>query len=175
MSLRRDRNRSRSRDRRYDRNDRQEIDRHHDSNDRHDRERHHDRERIRSTDQRIDRDRHGRSRERHYEREPRVTRDRDGRRDSRDRGTRYKDSIDHRGSKSSNRRKLDNGYEESPFDQNGKDLEGGKEQHQNLEELTEEEQMNRLLGFGGFDSTKGKYVPGKDVGAVNITKKVSSD
>jgi U4/U6.U5 tri-snRNP-associated protein 3 len=40
--------------------------------------------------------------------------------------------------------------------------------------MTEEEQMKVLLGIGGFDSTKGKSVPGKDVGAVNITKKVFS-
>jgi U4/U6.U5 tri-snRNP-associated protein 3 len=42
------------------------------------------------------------------------------------------------------------------------------------EELDEEAQMRALMGFGGFDSTKGKAVAGKDVGAVSARKEVSS-
>ncbi|OUM70433.1 hypothetical protein PIROE2DRAFT_37289, partial [Piromyces sp. E2] len=34
-----------------------------------------------------------------------------------------------------------------------------------------EAQMMAIMGFGGFDSTKGKHVPGTDVSAVNIKKK----
>jgi hypothetical protein len=40
--------------------------------------------------------------------------------------------------------------------------------------MTEEEQMKMMIGSVGFGSTKGKPVPGKDVGAVNITKKASN-
>jgi hypothetical protein len=32
--------------------------------------------------------------------------------------------------------------------------------------------MRALMGFGGFDSTKGKPIPGKNVGAVNAQKEV---
>ncbi|KAJ1891957.1 U4/U6.U5 small nuclear ribonucleoprotein [Kickxella alabastrina] len=39
-----------------------------------------------------------------------------------------------------------------------------------LLEMTEEEQMNALLGFGGFDTTKGKKVSGNDIGAANVKK-----
>lgn len=42
-----------------------------------------------------------------------------------------------------------------------------------LEELTPEEQearMMALMGFGGFDSTKGKKVAGADVSGVDIKK-----
>jgi len=34
-----------------------------------------------------------------------------------------------------------------------------------LESLTEEEQMQRLMGFGGFSTSKGKKVEGNDTGA----------
>ncbi|KAI8321450.1 DUF1777-domain-containing protein, partial [Martensiomyces pterosporus] len=40
----------------------------------------------------------------------------------------------------------------------------------NLQEMTEEEQMMALMGFGGFDSTKGKGVSGNNAGAVNVKK-----
>ncbi|KAI9500711.1 U4/U6.U5 tri-snRNP-associated protein 3 [Coemansia spiralis] len=36
--------------------------------------------------------------------------------------------------------------------------------------MTEEEQMNALLGFGGFGSTKGKQIAGNDVGTANVKK-----
>ncbi|KAJ1813774.1 U4/U6.U5 small nuclear ribonucleoprotein [Coemansia sp. RSA 2599] len=36
--------------------------------------------------------------------------------------------------------------------------------------MTEEEQMKTLLGFGGFDSTKGKKVAGNEVGVANVKK-----
>ena len=38
-------------------------------------------------------------------------------------------------------------------------------------ELTEEEQLQQLLGFSGFDSSKGKAVENNDVGAVKIAAK----
>ncbi|KAF9978190.1 hypothetical protein BGZ73_003371 [Actinomortierella ambigua] len=44
----------------------------------------------------------------------------------------------------------------------------------NLDELTpedEEARMMALMGFGGFDSTKGKKVAGNDVSGANIKKK----
>ncbi|KAG0268700.1 hypothetical protein DFQ27_005940 [Actinomortierella ambigua] len=44
----------------------------------------------------------------------------------------------------------------------------------NLDKLTpedEEARMMALMGFGGFDSTKGKKVSGNDVSGVNIKKK----
>lgn len=34
-----------------------------------------------------------------------------------------------------------------------------------------EEQMRIMMGFSGFDTTKGKKVEGADVGAVNIKKR----
>ena len=40
------------------------------------------------------------------------------------------------------------------------------------EELDEEAQMRALMGFGGFETTKGKAVPGKDVGAASARKEV---
>ncbi|KAJ2992758.1 hypothetical protein HDV02_002870 [Globomyces sp. JEL0801] len=40
-----------------------------------------------------------------------------------------------------------------------------------MEDLDEEEQMKRLMGFGGFDTTKNKHVPGADVSATAATKK----
>ncbi|KAJ2446498.1 hypothetical protein GGF42_005672 [Coemansia sp. RSA 2424] len=39
-----------------------------------------------------------------------------------------------------------------------------------LQQMTEEEQMNALLGFGGFSTTKGKAVAGNNIGAANIKK-----
>ncbi|KAI9345529.1 U4/U6.U5 small nuclear ribonucleoprotein 27 kDa protein, partial [Obelidium mucronatum] len=38
-------------------------------------------------------------------------------------------------------------------------------------ELTEEQIMQKMLGFGGFETTKNKKVAGTDVSAVNIEKK----
>lgn len=43
-----------------------------------------------------------------------------------------------------------------------KDLEG---------KSAEEQEMLKMMGFSGFDSTKGKHVPGNDVSAVHMTKK----
>jgi U4/U6.U5 tri-snRNP-associated protein 3 len=41
-----------------------------------------------------------------------------------------------------------------------------------LEGKTEEEQdMMKLMGFGSFDTTKGKHVPGNDAGAVHVIQK----
>lgn len=41
-----------------------------------------------------------------------------------------------------------------------------------LEGKTEEEQdMMKMMGFGGFDTTKGKKVPGNDVSAVHTIQK----
>ena len=41
-----------------------------------------------------------------------------------------------------------------------------------LEGKTEEEiDMMKLMGFGGFDTTKGKHVSGNDIYAANITHK----
>ena len=31
--------------------------------------------------------------------------------------------------------------------------------------------MMKIMGFGGFDTTKGKKVPGNDVGSANIVQK----
>ncbi|KAJ1664384.1 U4/U6.U5 small nuclear ribonucleoprotein, partial [Coemansia sp. RSA 1646] len=36
--------------------------------------------------------------------------------------------------------------------------------------MTEEEQMNALIGFSGFNTTKNKKVNGNDVGAANVKK-----
>ncbi|XP_077544082.1 uncharacterized protein LOC144156130 [Haemaphysalis longicornis] len=41
-----------------------------------------------------------------------------------------------------------------------------------LEGKTEEEQeMMKLMGFGSFDSSKGKHIPGNNVGAVHVIQK----
>lgn len=51
-------------------------------------------------------------------------------------------------------------------------LERPKVTDKDLEGKTEEEQeMMKLMGFGGFDSTKGKHVAGNDVSAVNVLQK----
>ncbi|KAJ2382915.1 U4/U6.U5 small nuclear ribonucleoprotein, partial [Coemansia sp. RSA 2559] len=39
-----------------------------------------------------------------------------------------------------------------------------------LQGMTEEEQMSALMGFSGFDTTKGKHVNGNDVGSANVKK-----
>ena len=41
----------------------------------------------------------------------------------------------------------------------------------NTEGMDEEQAMMALMGFGGFDSTKGKHVEGADAGAANIKLK----
>lgn len=43
-----------------------------------------------------------------------------------------------------------------------KDLEGKSEEEQN---------MMKMMGFAGFDTTKGKHVPGNDMHAVNLLQK----
>ncbi|KAH9359672.1 hypothetical protein HPB48_007979 [Haemaphysalis longicornis] len=43
-----------------------------------------------------------------------------------------------------------------------KDLEGKTE---------EEKEMMKLMGFGSFDSSKGKHIPGNNVGAVHVIHK----
>ena len=35
----------------------------------------------------------------------------------------------------------------------------------------DEIEMMKIMGFGGFDTTKGKKVPGNDVGSANIVQK----
>lgn len=35
----------------------------------------------------------------------------------------------------------------------------------------ENEMLAKMMGFSSFDSTKGKQVPGNNVGAVNVSKK----
>ncbi|ORX72253.1 DUF1777-domain-containing protein [Linderina pennispora] len=44
------------------------------------------------------------------------------------------------------------------------------EETKDLSGMTEEEQMMALMGFGGFDSTKGKSVAGNSDGAANVKK-----
>lgn len=51
-------------------------------------------------------------------------------------------------------------YRSKLLEEDGKPAEALKK----LEELSEEEQMKRLLGFGGFDSTKGSLVMDNVVG-----------
>ncbi|KAJ3417317.1 hypothetical protein HDV05_005773 [Chytridiales sp. JEL 0842] len=51
------------------------------------------------------------------------------------------------------------------------EMKDAKGEEENEGELTEEQKMMKLMGFGGFDTTKEKKIPGKDVGAVNIVKK----
>ncbi|KAG0001166.1 U4/U6.U5 small nuclear ribonucleoprotein, partial [Modicella reniformis] len=63
------------------------------------------------------------------------------------------------GSKGDNKRKRDNG--------------AGVDTNKPLEELSPEEEEARmmvLMGFGGFDSTKGKHVAGADVSGADIKK-----
>ncbi|KAJ2865533.1 hypothetical protein GGH94_002130 [Coemansia aciculifera] len=51
-----------------------------------------------------------------------------------------------------------------------KDNETSEATDEALQQMTEEEQMNALLGFGGFSTTKGKAVAGNNVGAANVKK-----
>lgn len=47
-----------------------------------------------------------------------------------------------------------------------------EEPPKNDEQVNEEEkEMAKLLGFSKFDTTKGKKVPGNEVGAVRVIKK----
>lgn len=47
-----------------------------------------------------------------------------------------------------------------------------EEAHDKDEQVGEEEkEMAKLLGFSSFDTTKGKKVPGNQVGAVRVVKK----
>ncbi|KAJ1952589.1 U4/U6.U5 small nuclear ribonucleoprotein, partial [Dipsacomyces acuminosporus] len=41
---------------------------------------------------------------------------------------------------------------------------------ESLQDMTEEEQMMALMGFGGFDTTKGRAVPGNNAGLANVKK-----
>ncbi|KAJ2744224.1 hypothetical protein GGI20_003123 [Coemansia sp. BCRC 34301] len=50
------------------------------------------------------------------------------------------------------------------------DHEALKTTEEPIQQMTEEEQMNALLGFGGFSTTKGKAVAGNNVGAANVKK-----
>lgn len=49
----------------------------------------------------------------------------------------------------------------------------GQSKRQAISETSREEQdmMAKIMGFSDFDSTKGKKVPGNDVGAVHVVKK----
>jgi len=40
-----------------------------------------------------------------------------------------------------------------------------------MDKTDEEAEMMKLMGFGNFDSTKGKHVPGNDVSAVHVVLK----
>lgn len=45
------------------------------------------------------------------------------------------------------------------------------EAEEGQEDLTEEDMMSKLMGFSGFDSTKGKHVPGAcNASHVKVTK-----
>lgn len=43
---------------------------------------------------------------------------------------------------------------------------------ESLEEEDEETKMMKLMGFGGFDTTKNKKVPGTDVSGAKIRKPI---
>ncbi|KAI8076554.1 uncharacterized protein B0P05DRAFT_472212, partial [Gilbertella persicaria] len=45
-----------------------------------------------------------------------------------------------------------------------------EQKEENEEEMDEETKMMRLMGFGGFDTTKNKKVPGTDVSGAKIRK-----
>ncbi|KAJ2796814.1 hypothetical protein H4S07_006109 [Coemansia furcata] len=51
-----------------------------------------------------------------------------------------------------------------------KDIETSEAADEDIQQMTEEEQMNALLGFGGFSTTKGKAVAGNNIGAANVKK-----
>lgn len=49
-----------------------------------------------------------------------------------------------------------------------------KNKRKNQDNLKDEdtEKMTRIMGFSSFDTTKGKPVPGNQVGAVHVVKKI---
>ena len=63
------------------------------------------------------------------------------------------------------------GIKREDYVQVGEDVDGSKEAES--EELSPEEEMMKMLGFGGFGSTKGKQVESNSTGAaVGAAKKV---
>lgn len=54
------------------------------------------------------------------------------------------------------------------MDKQQEDLEIGQ-----VDEDNEQEMMMAMLGFGGFNSTKGAHVKGNVTGAANVTKEVT--
>ncbi|XP_022656643.1 U4/U6.U5 small nuclear ribonucleoprotein 27 kDa protein-like [Varroa jacobsoni] len=148
------RSRSRSREHRRDRRDR--------SRSREDRERRR-RERDREPREGRDRDRIERDREERYGRRRSRSRDRDGRRKDRvlSRDRRERKDKDGTGPPGPKRNAVpDYLMEKKPLteaDFAGKD--------------DEEIEMMKMMGFGGFESTKGRKVPGNDVSGVHVIQK----
>ncbi|KAG0280411.1 hypothetical protein BGZ95_010226 [Linnemannia exigua] len=107
----------------------------------------------------------------------RSDRDRDRDRGGRDRDRNRDDKDDKDDEEGSYRRRRDDNMDESDDEKDkGKSKKGEEtvgDTDKPLEELTPEEQearMMAMMGFGGFDSTKGKKVAGADVSGVDIKK-----